>query len=145
MAKTLRILFMCVENACRSQMAEAFARHYGGERVEAASAGSRPRGHVDPAAVAVMKERGLELSRHASKGLSTLPGEPWDVVVGMGCGEDCAVVPATRRILWQIPDPARPANGANPVGGTRQPVEVYRQVRDVIEEAVKTLLEQIVA
>ena len=133
MARRLRILFVCVENACRSQMAEAFARHLGGDRLEVASAGSRPRGQVDPEAIAVMREHGLDLSRHTSKGLSTLPSDPWDVVVGMGCGEDCAVVPATRRIIWQIHDPAR------------QPIHVYRQVRDVIEGAVKTLLEQLTA
>lgn len=132
MAKKVRILFVCVENACRSQMAETFARRYGGERVEAASAGSRPRGQVDPQAIAVMKEQGMDLSGHTSKGLSTLPSDSWDVVVGMGCGEDCAVVPATRRITWQIPDPAR------------QPISVYRQIRDLIEEAVKTLVERLI-
>ena len=132
MAKKLRILFVCVENACRSQMAEAFARYYGGDRVEAASAGSRPRGQVDPQAIAVMKEQGIDLGGHTSKGLSTLPSDLWDVVVGMGCGEDCAVVPATRRITWQIPDPAH------------QPTSVYRQVRDLIDGAVKTLVERLI-
>lgn len=114
-------------------MAEAFARHYGGDRIDAQSAGSKPRGQVDAHAIAVMKEHGVDLSRHASKGLSAFPNVQWDVVVGMGCGEDCAVVPATRRIMWQIPDPAR------------QPLEVYRQVRDAIDGMVKTLVEQLTA
>lgn len=128
-----RILFVCVENACRSQIAEAFARHYGGERIETHSAGSKPRGQVDPQAITVMNEKGIDLNRHTSKGLSAFPNAEWDVVVGMGCGEDCAVVPAKRRLMWQIPDPAR------------QPIHVYRQVRDVIEGAVKTLVEQLTA
>lgn len=127
----IRILFVCVENACRSQIAEAFARRDGGGWVEAFSAGSRPRGQVDPTAVAVMQEQGLDLRQQTSKGLSDLPRITWDVVVGMGCGDECAVVPAKRHVSWAIPDPAR------------QPVEVYRQVRDVIEEGVKRLLEQV--
>jgi len=124
-----RILFVCVENACRSQIAEAFARHYGKGRVAAFSAGSRPRGQVDAGAVAVMRERGLDLSRQNSKGLTELPSVTWDAVVTMGCGDACPNVPAKHRLDWQVPDPAR------------QPPEVYRQVRDVIDGAVKMLLE----
>ena len=124
----VRILFVCVENACRSQMAEAFARHYGHGHIEASSAGSKPCGQVDPTAIAVMQEKGIDLGAQTSKGLSDLPRITWDVVVGMGCGEDCAVVAAKKRLMWTIPDPSR------------QPVEVYRQVRDVIDEAVATLL-----
>jgi len=127
----IRILFVCVENTCRSQIAEAFAHRDGGGRIQAASAGSRPRGQIDPTAIAVMQEKGLDLRQQTSKGLSDLPRITWDVVVGMGCGDDCAVVPAKRRVSWAIPDPAR------------QPIEVYRQARDVIEESVKRLLEQV--
>ncbi|MBI3088588.1 MAG: arsenate reductase ArsC [Candidatus Omnitrophica bacterium] len=126
-----RILFVCVENACRSQIAEAFARRYGGARVMACSAGSRPRGQVDAGAIAVMKERGIDLGRQASKGLSDLPGVTWDAIVTMGCGDACPTVPAKQRVEWQIPDPAH------------QPVEIYRQVRDVIDGAVKALLERL--
>ena len=125
------LLFVCVENACRSQMAEAFARRDGGARILAASAGSRPRGEVDPQAIAVMQEKGLDLRSHSSKGLAQLPQRTWDVVVSMGCQEDCAVIPARKHVNWQIPDPAH------------QPLGVYRQVRDVIEQAVKTLIEQL--
>ena len=125
------ILFVCVENACRSQIAEAFARHYGKGRVAAYSAGSRPRGQVDAGAIAVMGEREIDLSRHASKGLTDLPPVTWDAIVTMGCGDACPSVPAKARFDWQISDPAR------------QPPEVYRQTRDVIDGAVKMLLERL--
>ena len=126
-----KFLFVCVENACRSQMAEAFARRDGHGRLEAHSAGSRPRGQVDPTAITVMREKGLDLRAHASKGLSELPQTRWDVVVTMGCGDACPPLPARTRIDWQILDPAR------------QPLEVYRQVRDAIEEEVKALIERV--
>jgi protein-tyrosine-phosphatase len=124
----IRVLFVCVENACRSQMAEAFARHYGQDRFEVYSAGSRPRGQVDATAVTVMQERGVAMDRHTSKALNELPHVEWDAVVTMGCGDACPNVPARQRIDWRIPDPAR------------QPLIVYRQVRDMIDESVKTLV-----
>jgi len=127
----LRILFVCVENACRSQIAQAFCAHYGRGRVHAFSAGSKPRGHVDPTAIAVMRERDLDMSGHASKGLSELPPTIWDAIVTMGCGDACPHLPAQRRIDWQIPDPAR------------QPLARYREVRDLIEQKVKALLAQL--
>ena len=126
--ESIRILFVCVENACRSQMAEAWARHEAGDRINAHSAGSRPRGEVDPTAFSVMQERGLDLSRHSSKGFSELPPITWDVLVTMGCGDACPQIPAHTRVDWQIPDPAR------------QPVETYRNIRDLIEKQVSTLL-----
>ena len=127
----LRILFVCVENACRSQIAQAFAHQYGRGRIEAYSAGSRPRGQVDPTAIAVMQEKGIDMRQHASKGLEALPAVTWDAIVTMGCGDACPHLPATQRIDWQIPDPAR------------QSVEIYRQVRDAIDWAVQVLLEQL--
>src|SRR3989440_12724415 len=91
------VLFVCVENANRSQMAEAFARIHGGDRVEAYSAGSRPSGRVNPKAVEAMREKGYDLTQHRSKGLADLPVGEVDVVVGMGCGgEGCALGPARR-------------------------------------------------
>ena len=125
------MLFVCVENACRSQIAEAFARQYGQDRIKAYSAGSRPRGQVDAQATAVMKERGLDLSLQASKGLWDLPQVTWDVIVTMGCGDACPTLPAKQRFDWRISDPAR------------QPLEVYRQVRDTIDASVKTLVEHL--
>jgi arsenate reductase (thioredoxin) len=124
-----RVLFVCVENSNRSQMAEAFARMHGGGTVEAYSAGSRPSGAVNPRAVEFMRERGYDLTTHRSKALSELPAGVFDVVVGMGCGDEgCPAVPARRREEWGVPDP----KGLSP--------EEYRRVRDLIEGKVKELL-----
>src|SRR5437773_10444039 len=91
-----RVLYVCIENANRSQMAEAFTRLYGGEKVEALSAGSRPSGVINPKAVEAMHEAGYDLSRHASKALSEIPDVEYDVVVTMGCGDACPLVRAKR-------------------------------------------------
>lgn len=125
---SLRVLFVCVENSCRSQMAEAFARELGGPAVTARSAGSRPSGSVNRLAREVMAERGIDLSEHRSKGVDELTGEAFDVVVSMGCGDACPGVAATRRIEWDVPDP----------GG--KPREVFVQVRDEVERRVRALL-----
>jgi protein-tyrosine-phosphatase len=123
-----RILFVCVENANRSQMAEAFARIHGGERVEPASAGSRPSGRVNPRAIEFMAEVGYDLSRHGSKSLDEFNGTDVDVAVTMGCGDACPLVRARRREEWQVPDPKE------------MPAEQFREVRDLIERKVKELL-----
>jgi protein-tyrosine-phosphatase len=122
------VLFVCVENSNRSQMAEAFARMHGGERVEAASAGSRPSGRVNPRAIEFMAERGYDLSRHHSKSLEQFCDREIDVVVTMGCGDACPLVRARRVDDWQIPDPKD------------LPAEQYREVRDLIERKVLALL-----
>src|SRR5215211_4150877 len=93
----LKLLFVCVENSNRSQMAEGFARVYGGDRVEAHSAGSRPSGRVNPRAVEFMREVGYDLTAHASKSLDELPDVEFDVAVTMGCGDECPRVRAGRR------------------------------------------------
>ena len=126
--RKLRVLFVCVENSNRSQMAEAFARMLGGDRVEALSAGSRPSGRVNPKAVAAMAELGYDLSTHASKGLDDYNGQEFDAAVTMGCGDACPLVRAKQRIDWQIPDPRE------------MPPEEFRKVRDLIGEKVKGLL-----
>jgi protein-tyrosine-phosphatase len=124
-----RILFVCVENSNRSQMAEAFARMQDAGRVDAYSAGSRPSGRVNPRAIEFMKEVGYDLSAHRSKSLADLPPGEFDVVVGMGCSDEgCAIVPARRREEWNIPDPKN------------LPPDEYRLVRDAIAEKVKRLL-----
>lgn len=123
-----RVLFVCVENSNRSQMAEAFARRHGGGRVEAHSAGSRPSGRVNPRAVAFLAERGYDLTAHQSKGLTDLPDVEFDAVVTMGCGDECPLVRARRREDWGIPDPKE------------LPAAEFRAVRDLIEEKVKGLL-----
>jgi protein-tyrosine-phosphatase len=100
-----RILFVCVENAARSQMAEAFARIHGAGVVEAASAGSHPAGRIDPRAIEAMRERGYDLTAHRSKGLTEIGAAPWDWVVTLGCGDTCPWVPAVHREDWPLPDP----------------------------------------
>lgn len=128
MAPTKLVLFVCVENSNRSQMAEAFARMQGGDRIEACSAGSRPSGRVNPRAVEFMQEVGYDLTTHASKSLDQFNGRPVAVAVTMGCGDQCPLVRAERREEWQIPDPKD------------MPPEQYREVRDLIERKVKELL-----
>lgn len=122
------VLFVCVENANRSQMAEAFARIHGANQIEASSAGSRPSGHINPRAVEYMREIGYDLSVHMSKSLNNFNNVHVDVAVTMGCGDECPLVKARRREEWQIPDPKE------------MTAEEYRKVRDLIESKVKELL-----
>jgi protein-tyrosine-phosphatase len=105
MSAVKKVLFVCVENANRSQMAEAFARMLGGDAVEAYSAGSRPSWVVNPKAVVSMRELGYDLTAHGSKSLDDLPAMEFDFVATMGCGDACPLVRAKRREDWQIPDP----------------------------------------
>jgi protein-tyrosine-phosphatase len=123
-----KIVFVCVENSNRSQMAEAFARMHGAGRVEAHSAGSRPSGRINPKAIAAMQELGYDLTTHTSKGLDAFNGMEVDVAVTMGCGDECPLVRAKRREEWQIPDPREMSP------------EQFREVRDLIEGNVKRLL-----
>ena len=123
-----RVVFICVENSNRSQMAEAFARMLGAGRVEAYSAGSRPSGRVHPKAVGAMRELGYDLEPHRSKGLGELPAVEFDVAVTMGCGEECPALRAQRREDWNVPCPKA------------MPPEQFRGVRDLIAEKVKALL-----
>jgi protein-tyrosine-phosphatase len=126
-----RLLFVCVENANRSQMAEAFARIHGGDEVEAFSAGSRPSGQVNPRAVQFMRELGYDLTAHTSKSSDDFVGQAFDAVVTMGCGDACPAVPARRHEDWSIPDPKH------------LPDEDFRAVRDLIETKVKALLAEL--
>ncbi len=100
-----RVLFVCVENSCRSQIAEAFAQMHGANKVEAYSAGSRPSGQVNPNAVTSMKELGYDLSHHFSKTLSEIPDIEFDFVATMGCGDECPFVRTKEREDWKILDP----------------------------------------
>jgi protein-tyrosine-phosphatase len=126
-----RIVFVCVENSNRSQMAEAFARIHGGDQIEAYSAGSRPSGQVNPKAIAAMREKGYDLTTHRSKSLSDLPDADFDAAVTMGCGDECPNLRAQRRADWQIPDPKH------------MPPKQFRDVRDLIETNVKRLLQEL--
>jgi protein-tyrosine-phosphatase len=127
------VLFVCVENSNRSQMAEAFAHIHGGEHILACSAGSRPSGRVNPRAIEFMQELGYDLSKHTSKSLAEFNGREVEVAVTMGCGDECPLVNAKRREEWQIPDPKE------------MPAEQYREVRDFIEGKVRALLSSISA
>jgi len=127
----LRVLFVCVENSNRSQMAEAFARIHGGERVEALSAGSRPSGIVNPKAIEAMREKGYDLDRHGSKSILDVGAGPFDAVVTMGCGDACPNVATRVREDWSIPDPR-----------SMEPDE-FRTVRDRIEREVVALLDRL--
>ena len=99
-----RLLFVCVENSNRSQMAEAFARIHGAGRYEAWSAGSRPSGLVNPKAIAALAERGYDLSTHRSKSVDELPRAPFAAVITMGCGDACPSVASRIHEDWQIPE-----------------------------------------
>jgi arsenate reductase (thioredoxin) len=125
------VLFVCVENSNRSQMAEAFARLHGKDVVEAYSSGSRPSGVVNPKAIAAMSEKGVDLTVHRSKGLDELPDVEWEYAVTMGCGDECPMVRAKHRTDWEIPDPRS------------LPPEEFNKVRDAIEQRVLELIESI--
>jgi len=122
-----RVLFVCIENSNRSQMAEAFAHIHGGNHIVALSAGSRPSGVINPKAIRFMQELGYDLTTHASKSLDEVDGE-FDAVITMGCGDACPLVPARRREDWILPDPRHMDDDA------------YRAVRDEIAARVRTLL-----
>jgi protein-tyrosine-phosphatase len=123
-----RILFACIENSCRSQMAEAFARLYAGNMLEASSAGSRPSGEVNPKAVVVMAELGYDLAKHRSKSLGEIPQVRYDYVITMGCGDECPFIPAENHEDWDIPDPKD------------LPLDEFRKVRDLIRQRVEELV-----
>ena len=127
-----KILFVCVENSNRSQMAEAFVKIHGKGKIESFSAGSRPSGKINPKAIASMKEKGYDLSVHHSKSLQEVQAAaPFEAVVTMGCGDACPWMPARKFIDWQIPDPR-----------DLLPTE-FNKVRDEIETKVKELLASI--
>ena len=130
--KKKRVLFLCVENSNRSQMAEAFARIHGEETVEPLSAGSRPSGTIHPGAVKSMLELGYDLSTHTSKSLLDIPDIEYDFVVTMGCGDECPFIRASRREDWEIPDPKY------------LDADAFREVRDEIETRVKSVIRELV-
>jgi len=126
-----RVLFVCVENSNRSQMAEGFARALGGADIQAFSAGSRPSGQINPRALQMMAERGIALDSQRSKSLDEIGDDPFDAVVTMGCGDACPWVAAIRRIDWALQDPKTLDDDG------------FRSVRDDIERRVKALLDEL--
>lgn len=125
------VLFVCVHNAGRSQMAAAFLTHLASERVQVRSAGSAPADAVNPAVVAAMAEVGIDISAEAPKVLTVEAVRASDVVITMGCGDACPVFPGKRYLDWQLPDPAG------------QGVEAVRPIRDDIEQRIRGLLDEI--
>jgi protein-tyrosine-phosphatase len=123
-----KVVFVCVENSNRSQMAVAFARIHGAGKIEAFSAGSHPSGRINPKAIEAMKELGYDLTTHRSKGLQDFNGTEIEVAVTMGCGDECPLVRAKQRVEWKIPDP----RDMTP--------EQFQDVRNLIETKVKELL-----
>jgi arsenate reductase (thioredoxin) len=124
----MNVLFVCIQNAGRSQMAEAlFERAAGGEH-EARSAGSRPAERVHPEVIEAMAEVGVDLADRTPRGLDRIDLEWADLVVTMGCGDECPVLPGKRYVDWNLQDP------------TGQPVEEVRAIRDEIEQRVASLL-----
>ena len=126
-----KILFVCVENSCRSQMAEAFAKMHGKGFVEAYSAGSKASGVVNPKAIAAMQEIGYDLSTHTSTTIDEIPEGKYDYTITMGCGDACPHVPADNREDWDIPDPKNMLP------------EDFNRVRDIIESEVQHILREI--
>ena len=123
-----KVLFVCIENSNRSQIAEAFVK-LADDTIQVYSAGSKPSGKINVKAIAAMKEIGYDLARHSSKSLDQVKQfAPFDVVVTMGCGDACPWMPAKRFIDWEIPDPKEmdPTN--------------FRLVRDIIKNNVDELL-----
>ncbi|MFB0620954.1 arsenate reductase ArsC [Streptomyces sp. AGS-58] len=122
------VLFVCVHNAGRSQMAAAFLTHLSEGRVEVRSAGSAPAGAVNPAAVQAMAEAGIDMSAETPKVLTVEAVRASDVVITMGCGDTCPVFPGKTYLDWDLDDPAG------------QGVEAVRPIRDEIERRTRTLL-----
>ncbi|MFF8604592.1 arsenate reductase ArsC [Streptomyces sp. NPDC015346] len=125
------VLFVCVHNAGRSQMAAAWLAHLAGDRVEVRSAGSAPADSVNPAAVEAMREVGIDMSAETPKILTVDAVRASDVCITMGCGDTCPVFPGKRYLDWKLEDPAG------------QGVAAVRPIRDEIEKLVRTLIEEI--
>jgi len=127
-----KILFACRENACRSQMAAAFAQYLGGEKIEASSAGSEPAAEINSDMVEVMQEKGIDMAFRSTRSLNEAISEVQpDMIVTMGCGEECPLVPGAKMLDWDLPDPAG------------KPLDFMRSVRDEIEQRVKDLISEL--
>ena len=125
------VLFVCVHNAGRSQMAAAYLTHLAGDRVEVRSAGSAPADAVNPAAVAAMAEEGIDMSAEIPKVLTDEAVRASDVVITMGCGDTCPIYPGKRYEDWKLDDPAG------------QGVDAVRPIRDEIRQRIETLIGEI--
>lgn len=126
--RPVEVLFVCVQNAGRSQLASAIMRHVGGERVRVRTAGSAPIDHIRPAVVTALDEIGVPLGGEFPKPLTDDVVRAADIVVTMGCGDACPVLPGRRYLDWPVDDPAG------------QPLDRVREIRDDIDERVRVLL-----
>jgi len=126
-----RVLFVCLQNAGRSQMSEALFERAAGGRHEAMSAGTTPAEHVHPEVVEVMREVGIDLAGRTPRGLTRELAEQADIVVTMGCGDACPYIPGKRYLDWDLPDPAG------------RPIEEVRETRDVIARKVAELADEL--
>ena len=124
------VLFLCTHNAGRSQMAMGFFKHLAGQRATVYSGGSEPADRLNPAAVAAMAEKGIDISGEQPQRWTTDMLQAVDVVITMGCGDSCPVLPGRRYDQWVLPDPAG------------RSLEAVRPIRDEIEQKVRTLLDQ---
>jgi arsenate reductase len=131
MTSTPEVLFVCIHNAGRSQMAAALLDHQAAGKVRVTSAGSQPASQLNPAVVAAMAEIGLDISREYPKPLTTGQVQAADVVITMGCGDTCPVYPGQRYLDWDLPDPAG------------LPLEGVRPIRDDIARRVQQLLTEL--
>ena len=134
-SKPIRVVFVCHGNACRSQMAEAWTRHYAQGRVKVQSAGLHPLGEIIEDTLTVMSEKGISLDGQDSKGLEAIDWQQVDVLVNMAAWPTGSIVPGFtgRRMQWNVRDPFG------------EPLEVYRKVRDELEWRVRTLVEEMPA
>ncbi len=130
-SSTPSVLFLCVQNAGRSQMAAGWMRHLAGDAVAVLSGGSRPANDVHPEAAAVMAELGIDIASERPRTWTEADLETADVVVTMGCGDTCPVIPGKRYVDWELTDPSG------------QPMEVVRLIRDDIGERVRVLLTEL--
>ena len=131
MAELPTVLFVCVHNAGRSQMAAGYLRHLGRGRIEVLSAGSQPTDRINPVAVAAMAEEGIDIAGEAPKVLTSEAVQVSDVVVTMGCGDECPYFPGTRYEDWELDDPAG------------QGIEAVRPIRDEIRARVEKLVAEL--
>lgn len=126
-----KVAFVCIGNSCRSQMAEGFAKEYGSDILDVYSAGTDPADQVKANAVQAMKEKNIDISDQYPKLLGDIP-EELDILITMGCGVECPVIPCKMREDWGLDDPAG------------EPIEVFRKTRDIIEKKVKNLIEKFI-
>lgn len=126
----VKVAFICVANSCRSQMAEGFAKHYGSDIFEVYSAGTKLTEKVNPNAVEVMKEVGIDISSHRPKLLDEIP-QKVDILITMGCNVECPYIPCKLKEDWGLDDP------------DGKPLDEFRKTRDIIESKVKELIKRV--